>query len=547
MPIKIKAFFYVVIFFMMMAVLVYAFQRSIIYPSFLKIEHKETTENIRRVTKSIDREIYHLNKLCTDWAQWDDTYDFIDSLSEDYIKDNLLFETFKNNNINLIFYFKNDGSIVWGHAYDLEKKEVIAINFLAAGKLDLSHPMISRTSINQFEDNRTNSGVLDTSQGPMIFVTRPVLHSDESGPANGMITMGRFINRSLIDPLKDQTRIDFEIDYPLTEEKMKFINDSKTTYVEKDLTFYTLVKDQFTDVRTFYYDVYKNPIFSIYYRFPREITKQGLASIWYAFILFIVAGLAVSFLLMVILQYKLVRPLQQLTDHALRFEFDEDFSSRLNLDRKDEIGTLAKSIDIMIETIQTRTTDLKVANEKLTELSQIDGLTGIANRRMFNEFIAREWRRMTREKGYLTLILADIDLFKKFNDMYGHQMGDECLVAVARAIKESIHRPDDLGARYGGEEFAVILPHTDEKGAFFIAEKIRTAVMGLNLRHKASDINSSVTLSLGLCTIIPQQGDEIGDFIRNADHALYFAKETGRNRTMIFGQYPDILPTPKSA
>ncbi len=545
MSIRVKAFIYVVVFLILMSFLFYLVQRSIIFPSFIKIEHNETAENIRRVMKSINREIYHLDKICHDWAQWSDSYDFIDSLSEDYIEGNLLSETFKSNNVNLIFYFKNDGTVIWGHAYDLEKEAAVTIDFLSNKKLDPSHPMISLDSTSEVEKNRLKSGVIDTPKGPMMFVTRPILRSDGSGPSRGMITMGRFINREMIESLKDQTRLDFELDYPLTIEKINLIKDEQTTYVEKDLTFYTLSQDQFTDVRTFYDDVYGKPVFSIYYRFPREITKQGLTSLWYALLFFIGAGLIVSAALIVLLHYKFVRPLQHLTNHALGFEYDEDFSGRLNLDRKDEIGTLAKSFDIMMQTIKERTDDLKAANKKLTELSQIDGLTGIANRRMFNEFMTKEWQRMSRKKGCLSLILADVDFFKKYNDLYGHQMGDECLVEVAGEISRSIHRPDDLSARYGGEEFAVILPDTDEKGAFFIAEKIRMAIMDRNIAHKGSSVNPFVTISLGLCTVIPQHGDEISDFIRNADHALYFAKEKGRNRTMIFGQIPGILPGQK--
>jgi diguanylate cyclase (GGDEF)-like protein len=545
MSIRIKAFIYVVAFLILMSFLFYAVQRSIIFPSFIKIEYNETADNIRRVMKSIDREIYHLDKICHDWAQWTDSYDFIDSLSEDYLEDNLLYETFLNNNINLIYYFKNDGTVLWGRTYDFEKEEAVTIDFLNNIQLEPLHPMLSLRPSTEEEKNRLKSGVIDTSHGPMLFVTRPILRSDGSGPSRGMITMGRFINREMIESLKDQTRLDFEIDYPLTIEKIRLIKDEKTTYVEKDLTFYTLAQDQFTDVRTFYDDVYDKPLFSIYYRFPREITRQGLTSMWYALFFFICAGLIVSVALIILLHYKFVQPLQHLTNHALGFEYDEDFSARLNLNRKDEIGTLAKSFDIMMQTIKERTDDLKGANEKLTKLSQIDGLTGIANRRMFNEFIAKEWRRMTREKGCLSLILADVDFFKKYNDIYGHQMGDECLIEVAGVISRSIHRPNDLGARYGGEEFAVILPDTDEKGALFIAEKIRAAIMDRNIAHKGSTANSCVTISLGICTVIPQHGDDFSDFIRNADHALYFAKETGRNRTMIFGQFPEMLPGKK--
>jgi diguanylate cyclase (GGDEF)-like protein len=542
MSIRNKMFIYVVAFFATMFLLDYVVQRSIIFPSFLKIEHNEAAENIRRVMKSLDREIYHLDQVCHDWAQWNDSYDFIDSLSESYKNGNLTYDTFKTNNVNLIVYFKNDGTVIWGHAYNLEEEGDLPIDLLKEGKLDMSHPMLSMESPSGEGNDSMKSGVIDTSQGPMMFVTRPILRTDGSGPAKGMLTMGRFLNKEILESLKAQTRVDFEIDYPLTSEKLKYIKDIQTTYVENDFTFYTLTQDQFTDVRTFYKDVYGKEIFSIYYRFPREITKQGLASIWYARFLFIGSGLIVSILLLVMLQLKLIKPLQRLTEHALSLQSEEDLSIRLNLVRKDEIGTLAKSFDRLMQTISERTNDLKAANEKLTQLSQVDGLTGIANRRMFDESVEKEWRRMIRGKSPMSLILADVDFFKSYNDLYGHQMGDSCLIKVAGAISESIRRPADLCARYGGEEFVVILPNTDINGAFYIAENIRRAVTALNVPHSGSGLAPCVTLSLGLSTVIPRSGDDLSVFIRGVDQALYSAKESGRNRTIIFGQTHEASP-----
>ncbi|MFZ7112410.1 MAG: CHASE4 domain-containing protein, partial [Desulfatiglandales bacterium] len=188
MSIRMKAFIYIVFFFVIMAVLVLAVQRSIIFPSFIKIEYNETAENILRVTKSIDREIFHLDKLCHDWAAWNDTYDFIESRSGEYIVNNLLDEAFSSNNVNLMFFFKNDGSISWGRVYDLETEEPVVVDFLDVDKLDPSHILISLSSSNGEEADKEKSGIIDTSQGPMIFVSRPILRSDGSGPSRGVLT-----------------------------------------------------------------------------------------------------------------------------------------------------------------------------------------------------------------------------------------------------------------------------------------------------------------------------------------------------------------------
>lgn len=188
------------------------------------------------------------------------------------------------------------------------------------------------------------------------------------------------------------------------------------------------------------------------------------------------------------------------------------------------------SIDIS-ETIRAEQA-LQAANDKLTALSVMDGLTRIPNRRRFDECLEAEWERHNREQGQLSIILCDIDYFKKFNDTYGHQAGDECLKQVARAIHGCACRASDLAARYGGEEFAVILPNTDTAGAMVIAERIRSAVQALEVEHRASDVSPHVSLSLGVGTLVPDPDTSKEILLENADKALYAAKENGRNQCM---------------
>jgi len=178
---------------------------------------------------------------------------------------------------------------------------------------------------------------------------------------------------------------------------------------------------------------------------------------------------------------------------------------------------------------------LKKANRELEALAAQDGLTGLANRRTFDQRLHAEWMRMAREKQPFSLILSDIDFFKKYNDYYGHQSGDACLKAVAKCIQESVHRPGDLAARYGGEEFAILLPNTPSQGAFQLAEKIREAIFGLNIEHACSGIADRVTICLGVAATIPlsSEGRAAERLLQAADQALYISKENGRNRTTV--------------
>ncbi|HEY4231553.1 MAG TPA: diguanylate cyclase, partial [Thermoanaerobaculia bacterium] len=179
--------------------------------------------------------------------------------------------------------------------------------------------------------------------------------------------------------------------------------------------------------------------------------------------------------------------------------------------------------------VAERTVQLEEANTKLQQLSEIDALTGIANRRRFEDTLAREWRRATRDQLPLSLVMIDIDYFKSYNDTYGHQLGDECLRRVATEIREAITRPGDLVARYGGEEFAAILPSTPAKGAFAVAELLRLRVERIATRHQTSPLGV-VTISVGVASMTPGESFAKETLVAAADGALYAAKRAGRNR-----------------
>lgn len=173
---------------------------------------------------------------------------------------------------------------------------------------------------------------------------------------------------------------------------------------------------------------------------------------------------------------------------------------------------------------------LKLQNDYLRSMAHIDGLTGVFNRRRFDEEVNLSWRHCLREQQPLSLLLIDLDYFKLFNDHYGHIAGDACLKTIAQALKNMPHRPRDLFARYGGEEFAYILPNTNESGAKHCATRVLNTVRDLQINHSESDVANFMTISIGVNTVIPKHDFSILNFIEQADQALYQAKLNGRNR-----------------
>ena len=185
----------------------------------------------------------------------------------------------------------------------------------------------------------------------------------------------------------------------------------------------------------------------------------------------------------------------------------------------------------------TLSEELETANVELKRLVDVDGLTGLANRRYMDRFLSHEVARCARNNEPLSVIMCDIDEFKPYNDFYGHLKGDDCIKMIAGTLISSSKRATDLAARFGGEEFALILPNTTESDAKRLADKIRQKVEDLNIMHEKSSVKDYVTLSMGVYNAIPTQMLRGEDYLNLADKALYHAKQSGRNQVI---NYQDI-------
>lgn len=198
----------------------------------------------------------------------------------------------------------------------------------------------------------------------------------------------------------------------------------------------------------------------------------------------------------------------------------------------DLLKQLATQVAIAIQQAELYE-QLQAANKELQRLANSDGLTQLANRRRFDEYLEQEWRHLAREKKLLSLILCDVDFFKNYNDTYGHQAGDDCLRLVAQTIQNNVNRSADLVARYGGEEFAVILPNTDLEGATEVAQRIRLSIKNLQVLNTGSQISDYITVSCGVASMIPKLNNLPSKLIESADVALYAAKAQGRDQVQV--------------
>ena len=225
--------------------------------------------------------------------------------------------------------------------------------------------------------------------------------------------------------------------------------------------------------------------------------------------------------------------LRVFSDRARR-DLDSLVSAKLKLQAQ------AEEMDRKHRELNETRRQLEQRNRDLERLSALDTLTQIANRRRFDAVLRQEWRRAVRDESPVSLLFCDIDYFKRFNDTYGHQAGDECLVRVAQAMEETLNRPADLVARYGGEEFIALLVDTDPEGARMLAERMRDRIEELKIENAGSSVCGYLTVSLGVATIVPNPTLKPEDLVDLADRALYASKAGGRNRVSTSDQLPAV-------
>lgn len=218
---------------------------------------------------------------------------------------------------------------------------------------------------------------------------------------------------------------------------------------------------------------------------------------------------------------------------------EEVLSARLTEVNQNLDGLVAqrtKDLEKLNEKIEKQNLELEEANRALKQLSFRDSLTGLWNRRKYDQTLEKEWRRCLRNKRPLALILLDIDYFKRFNDSYGHVAGDECLIKIGGVFKNSLSRASDLAARYGGEEFVVLLPEAGKEEAIKVADMLRQKIESMHVPHEKSAVSKYVTVSLGVTSTVPDRNSSHEDLFKMADRALYLAKNSGRNKVSFLSE-----------
>ena len=356
----------------------YAIHRLIIYPRFLALERDEAHKDLERSVQALKREIHHLDSLAHDWSAWDDTYKFVRTPFEDYVRSSLVLSSFIDNNVNLIYICDTDGRVIWGKIYDVETAEELHLVDFPKNELPKTHPLITYNTGSGPLSEVNIAGIFTSDHGPMLIASRPILTSSNKGPIRGAFLMGRLLHDFLVKDLVDQTGVDFQIIPISTGAVPNTLKNITNRLPPKSPYWVEIESDEHLQIFTTFPDIKGDAGLLIGARVPRKISARGYTTIRFILIATMISAVVVLIVMFFLLQRTILEPITNLTYHALSVGYSGDLSARVPMHRPDEIGVLAmgfyemvtklRKIQEGLETrVRQRTADLTAVNEKLEQ------------------------------------------------------------------------------------------------------------------------------------------------------------------------------------
>lgn len=486
--------------------------KLLVVPALLDKETEFAGSELDRAQRAIDNELAHLSLFTKDWAYWDATYDFIQGREADYLDSNLADGlVFGEDKLRMMVFLHPDGTLYLAAGLSPDD-ESYHLCYGLEGACHWMAPVVDsvqRHARGDFNENHP-SWLISAPERSMISMW-PVLRSDGSGPSAGWLAMVRVMSDDWLAQLNQSTGLDLSL------ATVPSLGPHRLGPRLVRLDTETMLARRHLDADPRAHDL------ELSVRLPRESFRASLDT--FRFALYWTVGLlvVVVVVVLVLLECMILAPLRRLAAFAQQARREEDRETPPALRaRGDEIGTLAREFQHLLDHQHRQTSSL-------VALSQHDPLTGLANRRLFNEHLGKVLEHAARARSWVALVMVDIDHFKAYNDRYGHPAGDRCLMALAECMQRHFDQPGQLVARTGGEEFMIILPGYAQGSGLHAAETLRRAVEALGLPHIDSPIADVVTISLGVALYSPLVPCQASSLIAAADAALYAAKQGGRN------------------
>jgi diguanylate cyclase (GGDEF)-like protein len=493
--------------------------QSKLLPAFDAIEKHFAQDSAKRVTSGFDEQLAALSILNHDWAFSDELYSHMQQRSKAFEDGNLSDATMLTSHLNAVLLVDRRGQLVGiGRRPQSDNSLLQPDDVLPALQRRLARlPRQSRP---------TECGLIQVGKILSAVCWTPIVHSNGHGAVTGLVVMVQELDDSALAVIAQNASTAFSIE-PHAEEpnsqgaiemawelpKFKYLSNRQVhaSYEPQNITLHYLLRD-----------LEDKPLSTVHMNLARNLALEAQRILqevaWQLAALALVTGLV----LLLALHHWLVRPIRQLQAELANMTASRRWDRVLTAKRPDEIGALTQGVNALLQVLHSQVDALKT-------LSSTDALTGIANRRQFDERLAYEIVRLARRPAPLSLLLLDVDHFKRYNDLYGHPMGDVALQKIGLLLKD-LCRQQDLPARIGGEEFALLLPETDAEGAIALAHKCMLALAALALPHDSSPTDRYLTLSIGIATCAAGQRADANALREQADEALYAAKDLGRNR-----------------
>ncbi|MCD8547123.1 MAG: diguanylate cyclase [Aeromonadaceae bacterium] len=480
--------------------------RLFLHPLVLSMEKQFADSQQHRVTMVLQRELHDLRRISRDWSAWDSLYEYASAPNPVFAKENLIPETMAGLELDLFLLYDKEGRLISSLTSQDEAGMPRALTQLIPP--DLQHLQLFRALFSRPSGDKTDSfeGIVPTPSGLMAISLQPVLHSDKQGPVNGALLMGRLLTPAYLDHLAQIAGVPFSLSQ--VSEPQDFsryrIKDHRVTHVTEPW--------QEPGV----------PSLLLTVQVSSELGQLAGETLEYAWVFTAVALGGLTLVFIYLIHRLVLRPLRQLEQYVGLVWRNDLQAIPAPPTRNDEIGRLSNSFVGLLD-------ELAIKQQILARYSYEDSLTGIANRRRFEEVFTQAFLRAKQSGNSLALLMIDVDYFKPYNDHYGHPAGDKVLRQVATAIARSVNKVSDLVARYGGEEFVVLLDEADLPLARQVAERICQNVAQLNIPHARSHCAEQVTVSCGYTAGVPEGKDNGRRWHLVADESLYQAKRAGRN------------------
>lgn len=480
---------------------------------FATLERVDLVESMVRVQKVMDASVGSLNSQTRDWAEWTDMYEYAQAPArrQAWALRNLDGQALETADLSLVDILDGQGRVV------------LAVRTAGA---ELRVPAEVRKQLvqsMQAAGATPRCGLQPLAQALALVCASRITRSDRTGDFLGAVFMGRLVDARRVTQWQEQTgfgmrllavgALPSQVDWwksILPEHRLGGQDMAVQVQAQRNLVYAPLT------------DIAGQPAATLEVSVPRELFVRTQALQARVVVQAMVSALCIAVLLAAAVHWLLVHRLRAFKTQLQALASEGAWSRRIRVSGKDELSVLASEVNLMLEMIDDQVKDL-------TAQSMTDTLTGLPNRRAFDMRLALEFGRARRQDHALSLLVVDVDFFKRYNDCYGHPAGDAALRTVAEVLCAACTRAVDLAARMGGEEFSVLLPNTPMEGAVDIALRIERLLASKALPHADSELGGHLTVSIGIATI--HAHDETAHaLVERADRALYAAKAQGRNR-----------------